>query len=580
MRQGDPLSPFLFLVVMEALSCMINGARSAYLIKGIATPNNGPVITHLLYGDDSIVVGEWSKQEVVNIVRVLRCFFICSGLKINIDKSNLFGIGVGVEETKDMASEVGCNPDVLPFTYLGLKVGANMNRISNWQPVYYIFRNRLAKWKSNMLSIGGRVVLIKSVLESLPCYYFSLYKAPKKVISNLESMVNKFLWGGSIEDRKTHWVAWDRVANHKKDGGLGINKFSEVNISLLSKWGWRYKTEVNCYWRKIIDAFHFSRVGWEGFPIKKTLKGVWNNIVKVLIHSKVGGSFLRNFIQGVFGNGVSIQFWLDPWIIDEPLKLKFPSLFRMEAEKKYYVVDRVKSNGSGLEFLWHWKSNLYDSALLSDLLQLRNILKSVQFFNRKDKWRWSPNSEGIFSVKSVKRLCYSDRVVSHNFVMDWCDWIPDKCNIHMWRAEMEKIPTKVALRKRNILQGDPNYPLCSSADESAEHLLTACYVSSVVWNAVSQWCRIPGIFAFSTKDLLSLHKDLSASDKKKVAVQGLIIITCCCLWRARNKLVFSNSPVRIDKIISEIKSIGFLWFSNRSRHKGISWEEWVSFLNM
>ncbi|KAI3761869.1 hypothetical protein L1987_52291 [Smallanthus sonchifolius] len=128
MRQGDPLSPFLFLVVMEALSCMLNRAREEGTIKGIATPNNGPIMTHLLYADDAIVVGEWSKIEVVNIVRILRCFHLCSGLKINIEKSNLFGIGVGGEEVGDMAREVGCNSDSLPFKYLGLKVGANLSQ--------------------------------------------------------------------------------------------------------------------------------------------------------------------------------------------------------------------------------------------------------------------------------------------------------------------------------------------------------------------------------------------------------------------------------------------------------------------
>ncbi|KAJ0897860.1 putative RNA-directed DNA polymerase [Helianthus annuus] len=580
MRQGDPLSPFLFLVVMEALSCMINRAKNADLIKGIATPNNGPVITHLLYADDSIVVGEWSKSEMVNIVRVFRCFFLCSGLKINIEKSNLYGIGVGVEETNELASEVGCKPDVLPFKYLGLNVGANMNQIRNWQPVYDIFRKRLAIWKSNLLSIGGRVVIIKAVLESLPCYYFSLYKAPKKVISDLESMVKKFLWGGSIEERKTHWVAWDRVTMHKKDGGLGLNRLSEVNISLLSKWGWRYKSEANCYWRKIIDAIHHNRVSWDGFSLKKSLKGVWNNIVKVLIFSKVGGSVVRNYIQGAVGNGESIHFWLDPWIISEPLKLRFPGLFRLEADKKCSIADRVKNIGMGPEFLWHWRTALSDSVLLSELQQLLGILGSVMIVDRQDKWRWSPHNEGIFSVKSVKGLCYSDRFVSHSFVMDWCDWVPDKCNIHVWRAEMEKIPSKVALRKRNILQGEPICMLCSSADETAENLYTACYVSAIVWNMVSEWCRIPGIYAFSIKDLLCFHKDLSASVKKKEAVQGLIIITCWSLWRARNKLIFSNTPVKIDGIISEIKSLGFLWFSNRSKYKGISWEEWVSFVNM
>ncbi|MFS7918324.1 hypothetical protein Hanom_Chr03g00199661 [Helianthus anomalus] len=68
-------------------------------------------------------------------------------------------------------------------------VGANMNHINNWLPVNEVFQSRLAVWKSRFLSIGGRVTLIKSILESLPLYYFSIYKAPKKVIVDLENIM-------------------------------------------------------------------------------------------------------------------------------------------------------------------------------------------------------------------------------------------------------------------------------------------------------------------------------------------------------------------------------------------------------
>ncbi|MFS7922512.1 hypothetical protein Hanom_Chr03g00250001 [Helianthus anomalus] len=121
-----------------------------------------------------------------------------------------------------MAKEVGCKPDASPFKYLGVLVGANMNRINNWLPVYEVFQNRLAVWKSRLLSIGGRVTLIKSVLESLPSYYFFIYKAPKKVTDDLERMIRKFLWGGSSEERKMHWVSWDRVTLSKKMGGGSV----------------------------------------------------------------------------------------------------------------------------------------------------------------------------------------------------------------------------------------------------------------------------------------------------------------------------------------------------------------------
>ncbi|XP_022042267.1 uncharacterized protein LOC110944931 [Helianthus annuus] len=164
--------------------------------------------------------------------------------------------------------------------------------------------------------------------------------------------------------------------------------------------------------------------------------------------------------------------------------------------------------------------------------------------------------------------------------MDWCNWLPAKVNIHAWRMEMNKVPTAEALKKRNIGIGDSSCPLCNAEEEMTDHLFIACYIASTVWNGVSSWCKIPIIFAFSLQDLLTFFKDLVVSEKKKEAIHGIIMIACWSMWRARNNAKFSNSPVRIESIISEIKALGFLWFSIRSKYKGLEWKDWSSFVNM
>ena len=89
MRQGDPLSPFLFLIVMEALSNILKKASSGGLMRGVSLPNNGPVLSHLLYADDVLFLGEWSRYNIKAVSRFLRCFHLISGLKINLNKSTL-----------------------------------------------------------------------------------------------------------------------------------------------------------------------------------------------------------------------------------------------------------------------------------------------------------------------------------------------------------------------------------------------------------------------------------------------------------------------------------------------------------
>ncbi|KAJ0578963.1 putative RNA-directed DNA polymerase [Helianthus annuus] len=155
MRQGDPLSPFLFLIVMEALSCCFNKAVDIGSFKGIRLPNNGPILSHLLFADDALIIGEWSVDSISNVIRILRGFHICSGLRINLHKSSIMGVGVPDSELDSMASTVGCKAESLPVKYLGIPVGANMDRLSNWRAVIETFESRLSMWKAAVLSIGG-----------------------------------------------------------------------------------------------------------------------------------------------------------------------------------------------------------------------------------------------------------------------------------------------------------------------------------------------------------------------------------------------------------------------------------------
>ncbi|XP_021985967.1 uncharacterized protein LOC110882195 [Helianthus annuus] len=133
-----------------------------------------------------------------------------------------------------------------------------------------------------------------------------------------------------------------------------------------------------------------------------------------------------------------------------------------------------------------------------------------------------------------------------------------KCNIFAWRSEINRIPTGVALRNRNIPIVDVSCPLCNSGDETVDHLFTACVVASTVWQFVSSWCIIPSIFAFSFKDLLEIHSLSGLSDQRKDVIQGIIIIRYWSIWKARNELKFAGKTARIENIVSEIKALGFL----------------------
>ncbi|KAJ0702066.1 putative RNA-directed DNA polymerase [Helianthus annuus] len=571
MRQGDPISPFLFVAVMEALSCLLVKAREVGIFSGIQLPNDGPLLSHLFFADDALIIGKWEENNAMNIVRILRCFHVCSGLKINLGKSNLFGIGVEAAEVKAMADIVGCMPESIPFKYLGLKVGANMNRVSNWRPVFEIFESRLALWKSSLLSFGGRITLVRSVLVSLPSYYFSLYKAPVKVIRDLESLIRKFIWGGSSENKKTHWVAWDIVSLPKKSGGLGICKLGIINRAFLSKWGWRFKREKDSLWVKVVEAIHNGGHSWSFLPAKRSLGGVWNRIVSSINSPLVNNSGFKECIKGSVGNGNSVLFWLDPWLLECPLSDKYPNLFALEVVKDCSVRDRVLG-------VWLWR---HEPSLAEELLELNALEAAVASVSLKecpDEWIWLPDPVNSFSVKSVKEVLESVNVASSRYVLDWNKWVPLKCNLFVWKAILNKIPTADSLRRRNILTAVDLCPICKSEMETVEHLFTSCVTAVVLWQKISRWCRIPPVFAFSFKDLVEIHKGSSISIKEKPIIQGIIFVSCWCLWLARNRALFSGITVKVEDVFSEVRSLGFLWFKHRSKHRSISWSDWCKFV--
>jgi len=193
LRQGDPLSPFLFNIVAEALNILLSKAKELGFLKGAQVGPTGFSISHLQFADDTILFCEANWEEVVNIKRILRCFEILSGLKSNYHKSVISGIGVDEGMLHNFASRLNCLHHKLPLKYLGMPLEENPGRKNTWKPVLEKLKLKLASWKKRLLSFVGRLTLIKSVMSSLPTYYLSLFKVPVGVAKEIEKLQSFFL---------------------------------------------------------------------------------------------------------------------------------------------------------------------------------------------------------------------------------------------------------------------------------------------------------------------------------------------------------------------------------------------------
>nr|GEW79874.1 RNA-directed DNA polymerase, eukaryota [Tanacetum cinerariifolium] len=178
LKQGDPLSPCLFILIMESLHLSVSKAANDGLFKGIRL-HSTLSLSHLFYADDTLFIGEWSGVNLRGIIYILKCFYLASGLQINISKSQVMGVGVSRSSVEDMAASIGCSIMETKFRYLGVMIGECMSRHKAWDDVVVKLRQRLSKWKAKTLSIGGRLTLLKSVLGASPLYSMSIFKVPK-----------------------------------------------------------------------------------------------------------------------------------------------------------------------------------------------------------------------------------------------------------------------------------------------------------------------------------------------------------------------------------------------------------------
>ncbi|GKU89877.1 hypothetical protein SLEP1_g3954 [Rubroshorea leprosula] len=201
LKQGDPLSPFLFLIVAEGLNKIINTAIDRGLYEGIKVGNSGMRCSHIQFADDTIIFGEAFEKNIQVVKCIMRAFELAS---------------------------------VLPFKYLGVPVGGNHRKLSMWLPLIESFKKKLLNWKARWLSFEGRITLLNSVLTSLPVLFLSVYLAPKGKDNTIDEM-------GRWEDNKWVWnLPWRRTPHSwEQDSMQDFNKLlKETNLTIGKEDTW------------------------------------------------------------------------------------------------------------------------------------------------------------------------------------------------------------------------------------------------------------------------------------------------------------------------------------------------------
>ncbi|GMI69774.1 hypothetical protein HRI_000646700 [Hibiscus trionum] len=258
LRQGDPLSPYLFLLAAQGLSALLLKEQSFGRIKGLRISVHGPRVNHLLYADDCFLFLRNSEDEATRVREILRLYELASGQKVNLDKSYIyFSNGMRDEHKAALKGILEMREETKIGVYLGLPLIVGKNKTDS---LCFLFQNvdkRVGGWTKNLLSFGGREVLSKSVAQALPTYAMGCFLLPDCIINPIIASMRNFLWSGKVGSRGWTHVAWGKLCRPKRYGGIGFKDLRVFNLALLGKQIWRLMVNKNSLCFKVLSTKYF-----------------------------------------------------------------------------------------------------------------------------------------------------------------------------------------------------------------------------------------------------------------------------------------------------------------------------------
>ena len=250
-RQGDPLSPLLFVLAADFLQTLLNHAVSSGTLS-LPIPITDQDFPILQYADDTLIFIKACPTELVHLKDILSSFAESSGLEVSYSKSMMVPLNLHQDATQSLAQILGCPLGDLPFTYLGLPLCLSKPSVADFWPLTTKCERRLAAF-SSFHNEAGRLQLTNSILTALPMFAMSSYLLPKTIVDQIDRFRRHCLLRGSdTSSRKPPKAAWPKCCLPKNEGGLGILNINKQNESLLLKHLHKFFNKDNTPWVQLV----------------------------------------------------------------------------------------------------------------------------------------------------------------------------------------------------------------------------------------------------------------------------------------------------------------------------------------
>lgn len=520
-RQGDPISPYLYILCAEGLSAIIRRSEQAGLIHGCVVARGAPSISHLLFADDCYLFFRATGIEASNMKGILQRYELMSGQAINFNKSSVtFSPNTTVENRLQVCARLEVQEQDRPGKYLGMPmyVGNNKNDVFG----FLIDRvtQKLQGWSNKSLSKGGKLVLLKTAAQSISNFWMNLFLIPANIWESIERRMNGFWWGQGQSGRGIRWMAWEKLCVSKYGGGLGVKNLRSFNLAMLAKQGWRILNEENPLVSKLFKARYFPKTDFLNATAGANPSYVWRSILSAQDAIRAG-------CRRRIGDGADTKVWGSPWLpcINNGY-LTTTVVLDLEDITVNSLIDEITGR--------------WDQDILNELFndRDRNLIQKIPVpsCRRRDEWFWLLEDKGKLTVKSVYWNLQGMHDMSYRSLWKslWSLKIPSKVATFLWRVCRGCLPTLAALAVKHV-SVDTTCPWCHTENEDDLHILFQCEFAKTVWAMVGLQDEVVLSQNESCFNMFVRVFQMATIEKRV-----LIGMVCWSLWHRRNKWVWER----------------------------------------
>lgn len=501
LKQGDPLSPLLFIMLSEVLSRGLKTLLHANKIATYALPRNAPVLTHLCFADDLIIFTKGLRRSLSALFNFLHSYEQVTGQLISKMKSSFYvSRRCSTAHIRLISQLTGIQKSELPFGYLGATLFHGRRKSVYFQPLVQKISSKLLGWKKKMLSPGGRLILIRHVLQAIPTHLLAAMHPTTAVIHQIDRFCSGFIWGSTVDQPRRIWRRWEALAFPVLENGVGVRRLQDIHAAFSCKLLWKIRTQRGLW------ASYVNHVSVSHSCMRSRLQAV-QDLVDDNICVRIGAGDYLFWTSNWLGTGCLSRFSPSPSVPD----LVLNAAFHNEEWQVHLFADELPA------------------AALTEVLRTKLLFVPIA-----DCLVWKCAPAGSFTVSSAYDLVRQRQPELSVFRHLWRPEVPLRISIFGWKLLNGLLPFGDVLHSLGV-QMPTRCPFCEHAD-TIPHAFLYCPQAAALWFYFAAFFRLqlppPGAGLWAV--MVAFWED---TGPVSTVLRLLPLLIVWSLWKARTSML-------------------------------------------